>query len=151
MTASTSAKIVVEPPSRLQKNQVVYPPIVLTIPGHQADPSTHFFATAVLVDSSGNVLDAALSGTTAVTGGFLASGAMAFVFPDLAILKEGSFRIRVDLYGMVYGDDSGATLLAQEYTGKISVKGRPVSPTKPCKLFDTLYWWKIKQRELGPS
>lgn len=134
MATSISAKIVVDPPSRVQKNQIIYPPIVLRIPGHQADPSTHFFTTAVLVDTSGNVVDAVLSGTTAVTGGFLASGDMAFVFTDLAILKEGSYQIRLDIYGMIYGDGSGATLLAQEYTGKISVKGRPVSPTKPCKL-----------------
>lgn len=127
------ACIAVRPPSRAQAHTLLSPPVVAKLTSKKCSSGIHFFTTAVLLDSHGDVAHGLLDGTTAVTGVLLDSSTMIFAFGDLSIAAEGCFTIRLDVYGMYPESTEGATLIAQLETTEIAVYEGPVPSQRPCK------------------
>lgn len=107
------------PPSRAQANQCLYPEVVSRLTRKNCGSEAHFFATAVLLDSRGSVVEA-LDGTKAVTGVVLDSSNVTFTFSDLVITLPGVYTIRLDMYAMSPEDAAGANLVAQLETNPIA-------------------------------
>ncbi|KAL7959309.1 hypothetical protein V8C34DRAFT_117836 [Trichoderma compactum] len=85
---------------------------------HQVvDPTANYFATPVLVDGTGDVVEA-LQGTRAVTGMLIGGATIQFTFTDLAISAPGAYNIRLDLYKM---SATGADLVTQANWAQITV------------------------------
>ncbi|KAJ3481913.1 hypothetical protein NLG97_g7702 [Lecanicillium saksenae] len=126
-----SATIAVRPPSRVQTQALLSPPIVAKLSSKQCSSGIHFFTTAVLLDGTGNVAEGLLDGTTAATGILLDATTMIFAFPDLSIADVGNYTIRLDVYGMYPESTDGATLIAQLETTEISVHDAPVPSQRP--------------------
>lgn len=132
-------RIAVQPPSEIQLSQTLYPPIVAKMSARRAHRGVYFFAMAVLLREDGYVLDGYLGGNVVSTGvlvnenGSSSRSSIVFVFPDLNILCEGVFSVRLDLYRVSHEDPEGATLEDQVETSRISVFDSPVSRQRPCK------------------
>lgn len=130
---TTMADIVVQPPSQIKTGQGLYPQ---TIAKQSViyEPEAHYFATAVLLSEKGKVLDGQLDGTKAVAGFQLeestSTSTLLFAFNDLAISKQGSYNIRLDIYK---SGAAGATLVQQLKTSRITVTNGSVSPQQPCE------------------
>ncbi|KAI1173724.1 hypothetical protein F4777DRAFT_580611 [Nemania sp. FL0916] len=98
--------VAVEPPTRVQKRAILYPPLVIISPSGQ-----YAFFQVVLVDSQGLVVESpdALQGAVSVSPrtleGAAASGRSQrdfAVFSDLTIHKSGTYTIQVNGYAMDY-------------------------------------------------
>ena len=129
--ANSNSIVVVQPPSAIQKNKYLYPPLVIRNPAK--DYLENLFAMAVLVDP---VLDS-VSGASTLTGDTVASACQAteegsnfFIFPHLCIPYAGVYRIRVDLYSI---DFTGAKLDHFIFTGLIEVYLSSPSISRPSK------------------
>lgn len=113
----------------------IYPPPVvrMSVPSG-AYPGKRFAAQVFLLDGSGQDTDKALHGTKSVDGFPMPSSSAStecyiFAFPDLQIIMEGHFMIRVDIYNF----EDGAGLLDQLISRNIEVIDLPVPPNHPCK------------------
>ncbi len=124
--------LAVRPPSQTRTDQCLYPPVIAKLTSKGDSSGTQYFATAVLLDASGDVV-AALDGTKVVTGAVLDSCNVAFAFTNLIITLSGTFDIRLDMYAMSPEDTAGATLLSQLKTGQITACQGEIVPQRPCK------------------
>ncbi|KAK3179885.1 hypothetical protein K4F52_008720 [Lecanicillium sp. MT-2017a] len=122
--------LAVQPPSQTQTGQHLYPPVIAKLASKGGSSGTQFFATAVLLDASGNVV-ASLEGTKAVTGVLLDSCNIAFAFTDLTITLPGTYTIRLDMYAMSPGDAAGASLISQVETSQITACQGDIAPQRP--------------------
>lgn len=124
----------VQPPMQARTGASLYPPIVAKIRAGHADGDLDYFATAVLVDSNGDVVDGLLGGTKAASR-FELAGEESFVFPftDLSIARAGTFAVRVDVYQVAPGDCAGAALVGQVETRHIAVLDESAPLESPCK------------------
>jgi len=143
--------IVVQPPTQIAANTQFYPPVVagarMADTAREHTDLSYVFATAVLLDPTGNVLEGLLGGALVVTGASLPdaqgrgggggssalgnSASLYFVFPDLHISWAGSYSIRVDVYVVDYDDPQGAKLLEQAETRPIAVYDEDVAVERP--------------------
>ncbi|POR31409.1 Uncharacterized protein TPAR_08374 [Tolypocladium paradoxum] len=116
----------VQPPKRTRAGACLYPPVVAKQSVRESDPDVDYFATAVLLDRQGSVVDGFLEGTKAASRFEVAQSKTApasFVFPftDLSISQLGTYTIRVDVYQVSPGDSAGAALVEQLATRVVSV------------------------------
>ncbi|PHH87328.1 hypothetical protein CDD83_9013 [Cordyceps sp. RAO-2017] len=129
-------KVGVQPPKRTQAGAYLYPPVIAKQSVRHMDPSFDYFATVVVLDRQGFVVDGYLEGTKAASRFEVAgskSGCSSFVFPftDLSISYPGTYMIRVDIYRFLPGDYAGAALIEQLETRPISVFDAHVPPESP--------------------
>ena len=127
-------RIGVQPPTQVQVGTSLYPPVVVELPATHAEGDVDYFATAVLVDAGGAVVDGLLGGTKAASR-FEVAGPRISVFPftDLSITHPGTFVVRVDIYGFAYGGHAGAALIGQVETRPVAVRDAATPPENPCK------------------
>ena len=128
----------VQPPKRAQSGARLYPPIVAKQSVRESEPHVDYFATAVLLDRRGSVVDGSLEGTKAASRFEVAqskSAPASFVFPftDLSISQPGTYTIRVDVYQFLPGDFAGAALVEQLATRVVSVFDADIASESPCK------------------
>ena len=144
--------IAVQPPTQTMTNTPFYPPVVARtkvegLVGAEQTDYSYVFAMAVLLDSSGNVLEGQLGGThmvsgTSVTenwgsgggGGSSSRSALYFVFSDLSVGTAGVYSIRIDVYLVDYADPQGARLMDQTESRVVSVYEEQVAVERPSKL-----------------
>ncbi|ODA76782.1 hypothetical protein RJ55_07297 [Drechmeria coniospora] len=126
----------VQPPSRVQTGRRLYPPVVVRHSVSDADAG-HHFATVVLVDEEGAVVDADLDGIKAASrlelGGSGEAGpsTLVFAFADLRIAREGTFVIRVDVYHVAPAGAAGAVLVGQVQTRPIRASAAETAAESP--------------------
>lgn len=132
-------QIGVQPPKKAQAGAYLYPPVIAKHSVRRPEGDVDYFATAVLLDRRGAVVDGYLEGTKAASRYEVASSkssTASFVFPfaDLSIAHAGTFTIRIDVYQFVPGDYAGAALVAQLGTRAISVVAGEAATESPCKF-----------------
>ncbi|KAK5989668.1 hypothetical protein PT974_07923 [Cladobotryum mycophilum] len=130
------ASIAIQPPSRARAAQILYPPIIAKQSIHD-DSGAQYFATAVLLDNGGAIIDGCLEGTKAATGFQLdgstsSSQTIVYAFSNLAITKPGSYSLRLDLYKVsAESPTAGATLVEQLEANTITVSDGDVPRQQP--------------------
>ncbi|KAF5640574.1 hypothetical protein F52700_3725 [Fusarium sp. NRRL 52700] len=127
----TAFSIVVQPPARAQVSTTLYPPLVAELHFRGAVTGHYFFAMALLLTREGNIVEGGLSGTTSVNGvDVTAAGAsrttIHFPYTDLAILAEGAYKIRVDLYKVAYDRPESYDFQAHAKSSRITVVNEAV-------------------------
>lgn len=110
-----SVQISSQPLTQVQTGQPLSPTI--TLQQSVQDDGASYFATPVLLSTTGDVVDA-LQGTKAATGVPVDGVIVKYSFTDLAISSPGTYNIRVDLYKM---SADGATLVNQVNLDTITV------------------------------
>lgn len=161
--ATQTCNIVVQPPSQVQKNNIIYPPVVVSCPPN--DPSLFF--QVVVFDAQGSVLEAqfiggtvlnsahslresSTSGSGSASGSASASGSGSgsgggsssqsaqtdFVaFPDLYINKTGTFLIQVNVLKIDYGVSPQASCIEQLNSRPFRVRSSTTGLERGCMLF----------------
>ncbi|UNI19345.1 hypothetical protein JDV02_005534 [Purpureocillium takamizusanense] len=136
-------QIGVQPPKKVQAGAYLYPPVVAkhSVRHSQSTGDVDYFATAVLLDRRGAVVDGYLEGTKAASryevaasgssGSKAASSSFVFPFADLSIAHAGTFTIRIDVYQFLPGDYAGAELVAQLSTRTVSVVAGETATESP--------------------
>lgn len=138
-SAMTNLSIAVHPPSRAQTTKPFYPPVIARRYAREDDGGCYFFAMAIVLDGAGNVLEGHLRGNTMITGvqqndATSRSGySTIFLFPDLALLYEGLYTIRLDTYTIAYENPEHMVLDAQIETGPVAVYKGNVTNRRPCE------------------
>jgi len=132
-------QIGVQPPKKAQAGAYLYPPVIAKHSVRRPEGDVDYFATAVLLDRRGAVVDGYLEGTKAASRYEVASSkssTASFMFPfaDLSIAHAGTFTICIDVYQFVPGDYAGAALVAQLGTRAISVVAGEAATESPCKF-----------------
>ncbi|KAJ6443767.1 velvet factor domain-containing protein [Purpureocillium lavendulum] len=132
-------KIGVQPPKKVQAGTYLYPPVIAKQSVRLPEGDVDYFATAVLLDRRGTVMDGYLDGTKAASRYEVASSkssSASFVFPfaDLSIAHTGTFTIRIDVYQFVPGDYAGAVLVEQLSTRAITVVAGEAAAESPCEF-----------------
>ncbi|KAJ6436250.1 reverse transcriptase [Purpureocillium lavendulum] len=125
-SAMPGFKISVQPPRKAQAGTLLYPPIVAKQSVRQLKSGLDYFASAVLLDRRGMVVDSYLGGTKVASRYELPSSnaslaSFVFSFADLSIDQPGTYIVRIDVYQFVFGDSAGAALVEQMSTRTISV------------------------------
>ncbi|KAK7417222.1 hypothetical protein QQZ08_011701 [Neonectria magnoliae] len=128
--------IAVQPPRETQVGQIIYPPVIGNLVCRRPHERYYFFAMVVLLGVDGTVIDGGFAGTTVSTGTPLAGAdssrhSVVFVFPDISISYEGTYKIRMDVYKVAYEDPDKATLNTQVETRSISIVSEEVARKRP--------------------
>lgn len=135
--------IAVQPPPRVQTTIPLYPPPIAEYSLRPNDPSVYYFAIAELLDEQGNVLEGSLRGLKTVTGVQLeehrssSRAHFVFVFSNLSITYEGTYRIRLDVYKVAYEAPNGVTFVGQAESNHITAYSSPVPGGRPSKVLGT--------------
>ena len=140
--------VAVQPPSQTSINTQFYPPLVAKTRLDRTpedEDYSYVFATAVLLDHNGHVLEGQLHGNTLLStatkvmdpgrgGASSSSGqpSLYFTFPDLFVTSPGTYTIRIDVYVTDYEDPQGAQLIQQTETRQFTVYEDDVAVEKPC-------------------
>ena len=152
------SRILVQPPSRVQVDKPLNPPIIVRTTIRQTHTESGYFAMAVLIGSNGTVVDGCLNGNYVVSGILMdetsssSKSSLVFIFPDLRISSAGTYTIRLDLYKPDHTNGSGMAWFDHVETTNISVVNREVSYRRPCKLAPgILYSLTYRFGQLLPS
>ncbi|KAL6788152.1 hypothetical protein J3E68DRAFT_130900 [Trichoderma sp. SZMC 28012] len=110
-------QLMYHPPVQARVGQVLAPAI--TVEHADTDPTAiYYFATPVLISTTGTVVEGLLQGNRAVTGTSINGGAIQYTLYDLVILAPGTYYIRLDMYGM---SPQGANHVAQTNPSLVTV------------------------------
>ncbi|KAF5972733.1 hypothetical protein FBULB1_8611 [Fusarium bulbicola] len=123
--------IVIQPPARAQVSTTLHPPLVAELNFRGAVTGHYFFAMAFLLTREGNIVEGGLSGTTSVNGVDVTTAGSSrttiyFPYTDLAILAEGAYKIRVDVYKVAYDRPDGYGLQALVKSSRVAVVNEAV-------------------------
>ncbi|EXA49027.1 hypothetical protein FOQG_08342 [Fusarium oxysporum f. sp. raphani 54005] len=127
----TAFSIVVQPPARAQVSTTLRPPLVAELNFRGAVPGHYFFAMAFLLTREGNIVEGGLSGTTSVNGVDVTTAGASrttihFPYTDLAILVEGAYKIRVDVYKVAYDNTDGYDFQEHAKSSRVTVVNEAV-------------------------
>ncbi|KAJ4044201.1 hypothetical protein NW753_003692 [Fusarium oxysporum] len=127
----TAFSIVVQPPARAQVSTTLHPPLVAELNFRGAVPGHYFFAMAFLLTREGNIVEGGLSGTTSVNGVDVTTAGASrttihFPYTDLAILVEGAYKIRVDVYKVAYDNTDGYDFQEHAKSSRVTVVNEAV-------------------------
>ncbi|KAI1059505.1 hypothetical protein LB506_012646 [Fusarium annulatum] len=86
---------------------------------------------AFLVTREGNIVEGGLSGTTSVNGVDVTTAGASrttihFPYTDLAILAEGVYKIRVDVYKVAFDNPDGCDFQAHAKSSRVTVVNEAV-------------------------
>ncbi|KAF4472319.1 velvet factor domain containing protein [Fusarium agapanthi] len=123
--------IVIQPPARAQVSTTLHPPLVAELNFRGAVTGHYFFAMALLLTREGNIVEGGLSGTTSVNGVDVTTARSSrttiyFPYTDLAILAEGAYKIRVDVYKVAYDSPGGYDFQALAKSSRVAVVNEAV-------------------------
>ncbi|KAF5674226.1 hypothetical protein FDENT_10097 [Fusarium denticulatum] len=127
----TAFSIVVQPPARAQVSTTLHPPVVAELNFRGAVTGHYFFAMVFLLTREGNIVEGGLSGTTSVNGVDVTTAGASrttihFPYTDLAILAEGAYKIRVDVYKVAYENPNGYDFQAHAKSSRVTVVNEAV-------------------------
>ncbi|KAF4442309.1 hypothetical protein FACUT_2126 [Fusarium acutatum] len=127
----TAFSIVIQPPARAQVLTTLYPPLVAELNFRGALTGHYFFAMVFLLTREGNIVEGGLSGTTSVNGVDVTTAGASrttihFPYKDLAIIAEGAYKIRVDVYKVAYDNPDGYDFQAHAKSSRVTVVNEAV-------------------------